>query len=97
MPCNGGANQRWTAFSDGTLRAYGKCLNLGDGGHTDGTRIDLWFCNGGSFQEWGAGPNGSLVSLGTRKCMDGPNTFRDPRFVEIWGCTGGSYQRWSAP
>ncbi len=37
------------------------------------------------------------MSIGTRKCLDGPNKSSDPRFLELWGCNGGFYQRWSAP
>jgi len=52
--CNGGANQQWTAESNGTIvnPASGKCLDDPDWNVTNGTQLDLWACNGGSNQDW---------------------------------------------
>ena len=44
--CNGGANQSWTAQSDGTLRnpQSGKCLDVSGNNPADGTVVHLWTC-----------------------------------------------------
>jgi len=52
--CNGGANQQWTAESNGTIvnPASGKCLDDPGFNVTNGTQLDLWACNGGTNQNW---------------------------------------------
>ena len=44
--CNGGANQSWTAQSDGTLRnaQTGKCLDVSGNNSADGTVVHQWTC-----------------------------------------------------
>ncbi|MGZ2356049.1 ThuA domain-containing protein, partial [Streptomyces sp. 372A] len=44
--CNGSGAQRWTAGSDGTLRALGKCLDVAAAGTANGTKVQLYDCNG---------------------------------------------------
>ncbi|XLE02229.1 ThuA domain-containing protein [Streptomyces sp. 184] len=53
--CDGGADQRWTAQSDGTLRsAVGTnlCMDASGPSTADGTRIHLWGCHGRANQLW---------------------------------------------
>ncbi|MFF0724376.1 PQQ-dependent sugar dehydrogenase [Streptomyces sp. NPDC004134] len=53
--CDGGADQRWTAQSDGTLRsAVGTnlCMDASGPSTADGTRIHLWGCHGRANQIW---------------------------------------------
>jgi hypothetical protein len=52
--CNSGANQQWTAESNGTIvnPASGKCLDDPNSNLTNGTQLDLWACNGGTNQKW---------------------------------------------
>jgi hypothetical protein len=52
--CNSGANQQWTAESNGTIvnPTSGKCLDDPASNVTNGTQLDLWTCNGGANQKW---------------------------------------------
>ena len=50
--CNAGANQQWTAGSDGTIRTLGKCLDANAGSSADGTQLIIWACHGGTNQRW---------------------------------------------
>jgi hypothetical protein len=92
--CDGGTAQRWSRPGDGTIMAFGKCLNLSDGDTANGIRIDLWYCNESGYQQWRAGPNGSLVNTLTGKCFDGR---RATTRLELWPCSGATYQRWTIP
>ena len=56
--CNGTDAQRWTAGSDGTLRALGKCLDVTSGSAATGGKVHLWDCNGSGAQIWPARGNG---------------------------------------
>jgi hypothetical protein len=48
--CNGGANQKWMFYSDGTIRGVqsGLCLDM-DGATS---KVQLWSCWGGNNQKW---------------------------------------------
>ncbi|GGU21267.1 hypothetical protein GCM10010244_54760 [Streptomyces coeruleorubidus] len=50
--CGDGANQLWSAYTDGTLRSMGKCLDAAGWGTANGTKVQTWTCNGGSHQRW---------------------------------------------
>jgi Ricin-type beta-trefoil lectin domain len=53
-PCNGGANQKWTVDSNGTIvgQQSGLCLDVTGGSTTQGTPLEIWTCNGQSNQQW---------------------------------------------
>jgi hypothetical protein len=97
LRCDGTANQQWTVAYDGTIRAFGKCMDVTSSGTADGTEVQLWECNGTGAQQWRTGPNGSLVNPRSGKCLDGPNIPENDPKLEIWHCTGGEYQRWRLP
>ncbi|MCC5647508.1 ricin-type beta-trefoil lectin domain protein [Nostoc sp. CHAB 5824] len=56
--CNGGANQRFQNFSDGTIRAPGwggLCLDISNAnnqGPQSGAPVQAFTCNGGANQRW---------------------------------------------
>jgi beta-glucanase (GH16 family) len=50
--CNGTAAQQWTANSDGTMRAMGKCMDPAGGALTNGTPNQLVTCNGNPVQRF---------------------------------------------
>ena len=48
-------SQRWTRFSDGTIRKranLAKCLNLHGNVYADGAALNVWDCNGHESQTW---------------------------------------------
>jgi hypothetical protein len=95
--CNGGTNQQWTMSSDGTVRVFGKCLNITNGGTANGALIELRTCSGAASQQWLA-VNGMLVNPVSGRCLDDPgfNTANGTQ-LDIWDCNAGSNQQWSAP
>ncbi len=46
--CDQTGAQRWTDHGEGTLRALGKCMDVGSGG----AAARLWECNGTKAQQW---------------------------------------------
>ena len=95
--CNGGANQHWTALSNGELQVYGnKCLDVPGHATAPGTRVQIWDCNGGANQQWTLNSNGTVVGRESGLCLDvtGGGTANGTA-VEIWGCSGGSNQQWT--
>ena len=52
--CTGGANQKWTLGSDGTIKGNqsGLCLDVNGQATANSSAITLWTCNGQSNQKW---------------------------------------------
>ncbi|HEU5384069.1 MAG TPA: ricin-type beta-trefoil lectin domain protein [Ktedonobacteraceae bacterium] len=95
--CNGGANQQWTALSNGELQVYGnKCLDVPNHATAAGTRVEIWDCNGGANQQWTLNADGTVVGRESGLCLDvtGAGT-ANGTVVEIWTCNGGSNQKWT--
>ncbi|MER8001354.1 family 16 glycosylhydrolase [Streptomyces sp. NPDC095613] len=94
--CNGNAAQRWTAASDGTLRALGKCLDVRDGGTGDGAQLHLWDCVGAASQRWALPAARDIVNIKADKCMDATgNSSADGTRLQIWTCAGTPNQKWT--
>ncbi len=76
--CNGHArSQKWTGYSDGTLRINGKCLDVTGNSTTLGAKVEIWTCNGGRNQKWRilqASQNdfGSIVGVGSGNALADP-------------------------
>ncbi|MGW2262186.1 family 16 glycosylhydrolase [Streptomyces sp. NPDC001780] len=94
--CNGNAAQRWTAASDGTLRALGKCLDVRDGGTGDGAQLHLWDCVGAASQRWALPAARDIVNIKADKCVDATgNSSADGTRLQIWTCAGTPNQKWT--
>jgi GH25 family lysozyme M1 (1,4-beta-N-acetylmuramidase) len=71
--CNGGAAQNWTAEPDGTVRVFGKCLDVMGYGTASGTKLQLWSCIADdSAQRWQFAGAGKLVNPHSGKCLADP-------------------------
>jgi Ricin-type beta-trefoil lectin domain len=88
-PCNGQHAQQWTAPGDGTIRAYGRCLDVRGGALANGSPVILFPCNGNRAQDWVHRRSGSLVNPQSGRCLDA-----SPTGMIIWDCHGGANQRW---
>ncbi|WNV82513.1 ricin-type beta-trefoil lectin domain protein [Umezawaea sp. Da 62-37] len=94
--CNGSTAQKWTAGTDGTLRALGKCLDIKDNGTADGTKLQIWDCAGGNNQKWTATAGKDIVNPTLNKCLDATgNSSANGTLVQIWACTGATNQKWT--
>ncbi len=95
--CNGGAAQKWTIATNGTIQINGKCMDITGGSTANGALIEEWSCNGGANQQW-LPVNGTLVNPVSGKCLDDPafNTANGTQ-LDLWTCNGGSNQQWLIP
>jgi hypothetical protein len=95
--CNGGANQQWTALSNGALQVYGnKCLDVPGHATSAGTRVEIWDCNGGANQQWTLNSDGTVVGRESGLCLDVANSgTANGTAVQIWTCNGASNQKWA--
>ena len=94
--CNGLDPQKWTAASDGTLRAMGKCMDPAGGALTNGTPIQLVTCNGNPVQRFTLSGAGDLVNLSANKCVDIKDWNSANRAtLQLWDCAGTSNQKWT--
>lgn len=74
----------------------GKCLDVPNITHTEGTQADIWDCNGGSNQEWTSTSSGQLTVYSGGDCLDASGQGTTPgTAVGIWPCNGGANQQWS--
>jgi hypothetical protein len=97
--CTGAANQSWNVPGDGTIRVFGKCLDIkGSHATANGTPIELWSCNGGANQVWQAS-GGNLVNPQSGKCLDVPGSnSADGTQLDIWTCgSQQANQTWTLP
>jgi beta-glucanase (GH16 family) len=94
--CDGSSGQRWSAYTDSTLRAEGGCLEVADFGATSGTDVDWYPCNGTVAQSWTHKSNGELVNLYAHLCLTDPGGNTGSR-LDIETCTGSARQIWTLP
>ncbi|MFE2021817.1 RICIN domain-containing protein [Streptomyces sp. NPDC059499] len=96
--CWGGPPQQWTIGSDGTIRAFGKCLEVGGGVNAkgNGSKVNLWDCWGGANQKWTVNSDGTIRNPNSGRCLEaaGQGTANDTR-VQIWDCWGGENMKWN--
>ncbi len=94
----GGSAQAWTAGSDGTVRALGKCLDAAGGVDADGTKVQIWDCIAGSpNQQWRYNATAqTFTNTATGRCLDatGQGT-ADRTRLQVWTCNGQANQRWT--
>ena len=93
--CNGTGAQSWTFYSDGTVRALGKCMDVAWGSTANGAVIQLVGCNGNPAQKFVLSGAGDLVNPQANKCVDikdwnGNSGAR----LHTWECAGTANQKW---
>ena len=78
---SGGAAERWTFASDGTVRIHGKCLEVAGNGGYLGQDVRLWTCDAGSAgprETWLTGTDGQIASAASGLCLsDARSTTRN--------------------
>jgi hypothetical protein len=95
--CNSGTTgQQWTVASDGTLRAFGKCLDIVGDGTANFTKVQLWDCAPGvGGQQWRVRADGSLFNPQSGRCLDDPQAKTDKGTqLQIYRCNGLWTQQW---
>jgi hypothetical protein len=88
-----------TSVSDGTLRAFGKCLDVADGATANRTQVQLFACNSTPAQQWTYNPSsGALVNPLSGRCTDVPDGIaEDGKQLQIYDCNVTASQRWTLP
>jgi Ricin-type beta-trefoil lectin domain len=94
--CASSTGQRWSAYSDGTLRTQGGCLGFWGDTAATGTWVDWYPCNGTSAQTWKRIANGEIVNQASGLCLTVPGGQQGVQ-LDLEPCLGTSSQRWSNP
>lgn len=81
---------------DGTLQAYGRCLDVAGNGTASGTPVQLFSCNGGANQQWVLASDGTIVNPQSGKCLDVPAGEVGSQ-LQLFDCHGASNQQFTVP
>jgi hypothetical protein len=97
--CLGGSNQKWTTYTDKTIRSAwdGRCLDEDIAGGThNGTQVQLWSCNGQDNQKWIRYTDGTIRSAHDGRCLDEDIAWgtHNGTKVQVWDCNGWDNQKW---
>lgn len=92
--CTAAVGQQWTRQTDGSIRAYGKCLDVPRQSKTAGTALNLWDCNGGANQRWTWTSSRTLVGVQSGLCLEARST-SNSAVVQIASCNSGTRQQWT--
>jgi hypothetical protein len=91
--CNGTGAQAWTAGTNGTLVALGKCLDAASPGV--GSRVEINNCNGSPSQTWQL-LSGAIKNPQSALCLDvrgGSSADYTPLVTAT--CGSGAGQKWT--
>jgi beta-glucanase (GH16 family) len=94
--CNGSSGQRWSPYTDSTLRTEGGCVDVVGAGTSTHPDVDWYPCNGTVAQTWTHEPDGEVVNPHTNLCLTDPGGNTGSR-LDIETCTGSSQQIWTLP
>ena len=95
--CNGTNAQTWTIADDSTIRALGKCLDVG------GTSIPvrIWDCNGTGAQVWQLTATGQLANPQSGQCLSATGSANStPLYIAPCDTAENRYlpeQKWYLP
>ncbi|MBB5800754.1 streptogrisin C [Saccharothrix ecbatanensis] len=92
--CNNSAAQNWTFPGDGTVRAFGLCMDVAWGSRDNGAAIQLARCSGNPAQQFVLSGAGDLVNPQANKCVDVTSWGGTGTPLQQWECTGGANQKW---
>jgi hypothetical protein len=98
---SGGAAERWTLASDGTVRIHGQCLEVAGNGGYLGQGVRLWTCDAGAAgprEIWLTGTDGQLASAASGLCLSDtrPTAVNGTR-PTLTGCGLRRGQLWTVP
>ena len=93
--CNGTGAQSWQWYSDGSVRALGKCMDVAWGSVDAGAIIQIATCSGNPAQKFILSGAGDLVNPQANKCVDivDHNQNSGAKLIQ-WTCTGNNNQKW---
>ncbi|MGC4983034.1 ricin-type beta-trefoil lectin domain protein [Streptomyces sp. DT193] len=93
--CTGAKWQRWSFYSDGTVRSLGLCMEVASASVNDGAAIRLANCDADAGQRFRLNSAGDLVNIRADKCVDVKDQEADNGArLQLWTCTGAQNQKW---
>ncbi|MFI1092691.1 ricin-type beta-trefoil lectin domain protein [Streptomyces sp. NPDC020917] len=92
--CNGGANQLFADFGDGTLRTLGKCLTAAS--YAPGSPVTVATCGALPGQSWTYDASARTFSPSSGVCLDasGAGTGNGTPLI-VYGCSSADNQKWA--
>jgi hypothetical protein len=91
-------SQQWTMPGDGTVRAYGYCLDTAGPVRTGTYKwAQLSACSGAASQQWAVRPGEAIYNPALNDCLDGYGLTASGGRIESYPCNGGINQRFSIP
>ncbi|MEV6350403.1 serine/threonine protein kinase [Actinoplanes sp. NPDC051851] len=88
--------QLFSLASDGTLRARGKCAEVG--GTSNGSLVTLVTCTGDQTQQWSYNASLQLVTAAGDNCLDIPyGKDAEDLAMWVWACVDEDNQKWRRP
>ncbi|GIM91215.1 ricin-type beta-trefoil lectin domain protein [Paractinoplanes toevensis] len=91
-------SQQWTTPGDGTLRAYGFCLDTAGPVRTGTYKwAQLSACSGAASQQWAVRPGEAIYNPALNYCLDGNGLVAAGGRIETYPCNGTINQRFSIP
>jgi hypothetical protein len=92
--CTGGTSQAWT-YTNGTLRAGNRCLDVNAGADANGTKVQLWDCQAGNLNQQWTRQGNRWVWTGHDKCLHVEGSKGSAgTVVQLWTCDLQSGQGW---
>jgi endo-1,4-beta-xylanase len=70
----------------------GRCIDVPNASHNNGTRVQLYDCNGQTNQQWNVNSNGTITGVQSGRCLDVWGTGNGQQ-VQIYDCNGQANQR----
>ncbi|MGO1056940.1 ricin-type beta-trefoil lectin domain protein [Crossiella sp. CA198] len=91
--CNNERAQSWTLSGDGTIRGFGRCLDIRDAATHPGAIVQLWECNQWDAQQWIVRADNSVVNVRSGLCLNATGS-ADGAGIDLQPCSGRSEQVW---
>ncbi|MGO1056252.1 ricin-type beta-trefoil lectin domain protein [Crossiella sp. CA198] len=91
--CNSERAQAWTLSGDGTVRGYGKCLDVQGASTQPGAVVQLFDCNQWDAQQWIVRADSSVVNVRSGLCLTAAGAI-DGAAVVLQDCSGRAEQTW---
>ncbi|WP_199738308.1 ricin-type beta-trefoil lectin domain protein [Frondihabitans sp. PhB188] len=96
--CGIATGQQWSLETDGTFRAFDKCLSIVGNATANSSKVELANCTAISGQQWQARPDGTIYNPVSGRCLDDPQAITtDGTQLQIYDCNGLSTQQWHVP
>ncbi|MEV8443275.1 endo-1,4-beta-xylanase [Actinosynnema sp. NPDC051121] len=71
----------------------GRCIDVPNASHNNGTRVNLWDCNGQTNQQW-TYTSGKQLTVYGNMCLDAAGSGNGAA-IQIYSCNGQTNQQWN--